>query len=246
MDILIGKFGNQPFKLTEPSISREHALFHLDEATGKMTLRDNNSTNGTWIMSASGSFKRLTGEVPVSLNTLVRLGARHTFRIKELMAQQPPKTDDAVDISELRNIYETYNRNKMSLEAKTSNIMMMRMASLSLGSIFAILLTMLLPKDFAGDTTASAAIKVAGSIIAIGFSWIIVDVKNRSLIQRKDQNERFSGRNTAAPSAATTSAQSSMRTSWPRANAPTAAASASSRENNNIKKTSYYETHKHD
>ena len=42
MDILIGKFGNQPFKLTEPSISREHALFHLDEATGKMTLRDNN------------------------------------------------------------------------------------------------------------------------------------------------------------------------------------------------------------
>ena len=211
MDILIGKFGNQPFKLTEPSISREHALFHLDEATGKMTLRDNNSTNGTWIMSASGSFKRLTGEVPVSLNTLVRLGARHTFRIKELMAQQPPKTDtktidainaavdaaikdgaaNAVDISELRNIYETYNRNKMSLEAKTSNIMMMRMASLSLGSIFAILLTMLLPKDFAGDTTASAAIKVAGSIIAIGFSWIIVDVKNRSLIQRKDQNERF-------------------------------------------------------
>lgn len=191
MDILIGKFGNQPFKLTEPSISREHALFHLDEATGKMTLRDNNSTNGTWIMSASGSFKRLTGEVPVSLNTLVRLGARHTFRIKELMAQQPPKTDDAMDISELRNIYETYNRNKMSLEAKTSNIMMMRMASLSLGSIFAILLTMLLPKDFAGDTTASAAIKVAGSIIAIGFSWIIVDVKNRSLIQRKDQNERF-------------------------------------------------------
>lgn len=170
MDILIGKFGNQPFKLTEPSISREHALFHLDEATGKMTLRDNNSTNGTWIMSANGSFKRLTGEVPVSLNTLVRLGARHTFRIKELMAQQPPKTDDAVDISELRNIYETYNRNKMSLEAKTSNIMMMRMASLSLGSIFAILLTMLLPKDFAGDTTASAAIKVAGSIIAIGFS----------------------------------------------------------------------------
>ena len=245
MDILIGKFGNQPFKLTEPSISREHALFHLDEATGKMTLRDNNSTNGTWIMSASGSFKRLTGEVPVSLNTLVRLGARHTFRIKELMAQQPPKTDDAVDISELRNIYETYNRNKMSLEAKTSNIMMMRMASLSLGSIFAILLTMLLPKDFAGDTTASAAIKVAGSIIAIGFSWIIVDVKNRSLIQRT-RTSAFSGRNTAAPSAATTSAQSSMRTSWPRANAPTAAASASSRENSNLKKTSYYETHKHD
>lgn len=58
MDILIGKFGNQPFKLTEPSISREHAFFHMDEATGKMTLRDNNSTNGTWIMAANGNFKK--------------------------------------------------------------------------------------------------------------------------------------------------------------------------------------------
>ncbi len=191
MDILIGKFGNQPFKLTEPSISREHAFFHMDEATGKMTLRDNNSTNGTWIMAANGNFKRLAGEVAVGPNTLVRLGAKQTFRIKDLMAKMPPKQDETVDISGLRNIYETYNRNKMSLEAKTSNIMMMRMASLSLGSIFAIVLTMLLPKDFAGDTTASAAIKVAGSIIAIGFSWIIVDIKNKSLIRRKDQNERF-------------------------------------------------------
>lgn len=26
MDILIGKLGNQPFQLTEPSISREHGL----------------------------------------------------------------------------------------------------------------------------------------------------------------------------------------------------------------------------
>lgn len=118
------------------------------------------------------------------------------------MAKMPPKQDETVDISGLRNIYETYNRNKMSLEAKTSNIMMMRMASLSLGSIFAIVLTMLLPKDFAGDTTASAAIKVAGSIIAIGFSWIIVDIKNKSLIRRKDQNERFFRKNTAVQNAA--------------------------------------------
>ena len=194
MDILIGKLGNQPFQLTEPSISREHAFFHLDEKTGKMTLKDNNSTNGTWIMTTNGGFKRLVGEAVVGPNTLVRLGAQYTFRIKDLIVKkQPlqPKPEETVDISELRDIYETYNRNKMSLEAKTSNIMMMRMASLSLGSLFAIVLSMLLPKDFAGDTTASAAIKVAGSIIAIGFSWIIVDIKNKNLIKRKDQNERY-------------------------------------------------------
>lgn len=188
MDILVGKCGNQPFKLTEPSISREHAWFHLDDATGKMTLRDNNSTNGTWIMANDGKFKRLVGETAVGLNTLVRLGVKQTFRIKELLVEKAP---DAVDISDLRFVYETYHKNKMSLEAKASNIMMWRMTSLSLGSIFAILLTMFVPKDFAGDTTVSSVIKIVGSVVAIGLSWIIVDIKNKKLIQKKDENERY-------------------------------------------------------
>lgn len=188
MDILIGKHGNQPFKLTEPSISREHALFHKDEVTGRMTLRDNNSTNGTWIMANDGRFKRLVGEAPVGPNTIVRLGAKHTFMIKELLAGG--KKSVAVDISNLRAVYEKYQQDKMSLEAKTSNIMMWRMTSLSLGSIFAILLTMLVPKDFAGDTTVSSIIKIAGSVVAIGLSWLIVDIKNKNLIRRKDENER--------------------------------------------------------
>lgn len=198
MDILIGKHGNQPFKLTEPSISREHALFHKDEVTGRMTLRDNNSTNGTWIMANDGRFKRLVGEAPVGPNTIVRLGAKHTFMIKELLAggdghggyDAGGKKSVAVDISNLRAVYEKYQQDKMSLEAKTSNIMMWRMTSLSLGSIFAILLTMLVPKDFAGDTTVSSIIKIAGSVVAIGLSWLIVDIKNKNLIRRKDENER--------------------------------------------------------
>lgn len=198
MDILIGKHGNQPFKLTEPSISREHALFHKDEVTGRMTLRDNNSTNGTWIMANDGRFKRLVGEAPVGPNTIVRLGAKHTFMIKELLAggdghggyDAGGKKSVAVDISHLRAVYEKYQQDKMSLEAKTSNIMMWRMTSLSLGSIFAILLTMLVPKDFAGDTTVSSIIKIAGSVVAIGLSWLIVDIKNKNLIRRKDENER--------------------------------------------------------
>ena len=198
MDILIGKHGNQPFKLTEPSISREHALFHKDDVTGRMTLRDKNSTNGTWIMANDGRFKRLVGEAPVGPNTIVRLGAKHTFMIKELRAggdghggyDAGGKKSVAVDISHLRAVYEKYQQDKMSLEAKTSNIMMWRMTSLSLGSIFAILLTMLVPKDFAGDTTVSSIIKIAGSVVAIGLSWLIVDIKNKNLIRRKDENER--------------------------------------------------------
>lgn len=197
MDIIIGKQGNQPFKLTESSISRQHALFHLDEATGKMSLRDSNSTNGTWILAKDGKFKRLVGEASVGLNTLVRLGAAFTFRIKDLLPVV--NNNDPVDISKLKLVYENYNQNRMSLEAKTSNIMMWRMASLSLGGIFAVMISLILPKEVAGNETISAIIKISGSILAIGISWFIVDIKSKRLIQRKDQNERYFKKNYCCP-----------------------------------------------
>lgn len=203
MDIIIGKQGNQPFKLTESSISRQHALFHLDEATGKMTLKDSNSTNGTWILARDGKFKRLVGEAPVGLNTLVRLGASTTFRVKDLLMKPSAKLvaseEKSVDISKLRMVYECYNQNKMSLESKTSNIMMWRMASLSLGGIFAVMISLILPKEVAGNETISAIIKISGSILAIGISWFVVDMKSKGLIQKKDQNERYFKKNYCCP-----------------------------------------------
>lgn len=197
MDIIIGKQGNQPFKLTESSISRQHALFHLDEATGKMSLRDSNSTNGTWILAKDGKFKRLVGEASVGLNTLVRLGATSTFRIKDLLPVV--NNNDPVDISKLKLVYENYNQNRMSLEAKTSNIMMWRMSSLSLGGIFAVMISLILPKEVAGNEAISAIIKISGSILAIGISWFIVDIKSKGLIQKKDQNERYFKKNYCCP-----------------------------------------------
>lgn len=193
MDILIGKQGNQPFKLDEASISRQHALFHYDKLTGKMTLRDNNSTNGTWLLGSDGKFKRLVGETMVRPNTLVRLGAKVTFRIQDLLtAKSTPKQEEKpIDISQLRRVYDIYTQNKLQLEAKSSNIMMWRMASLSFGSIFAIVLSMLIPKDFAGDIVISSVIKIVGSLMAIGLSWFIVDAKSKGLINRKAQNEQF-------------------------------------------------------
>lgn len=203
MDIIIGKQGNQPFKLTESSISRQHALFHLDEATGKMTLKDSNSTNGTWILARDGKFKRLVGEAPVGLNTLVRLGASATFRVKDLLVKPSAKLvaseEKSVDISKLRMVYECYNQNKMSLESKTSNIMMWRMASLSLGGIFAVMISLILPKEVAGNETISAIIKISGSVLAIGISWFVVDMKSKGLIQKKDQNERYFKKNYCCP-----------------------------------------------
>ena len=53
--------GNQPFPLTEASVSRKHAIFRLDEQTKQMTLTDHNSTNGTWLLGNDGLFHRIRG-----------------------------------------------------------------------------------------------------------------------------------------------------------------------------------------
>ena len=196
MDIILGKNGNQPFPLTESSISRHHASFHLDEKRGKMILRDEKSTNGTYIKAKDGTFKRLYGETAVGLNTIVRLGAKHTFTIKELIP--PPPLPPEVDISKLRSVYEIYNSNKMNLEAKTSNIMMLRIASMSLSAIVVNILTLFIPQDVM-DQTTKVAIQAIGTVLALVLSWWLVDMKNKDLIRRKDQNERYFRKNYCCP-----------------------------------------------
>lgn len=188
MDILIGKQGNQPFALTENSISRKHAILHVDEVTGKMTLADNGSLNGTYLQLNDGSFKRISGATQVGPETIVRLGAVQTIRIKDVIGNGG---DNAVDISKLRNIYEAYQKNKLSLEAQTSSIMMMRMASIGIGGVVATVVMTCIPSDFTGDPNVGMLIKGGTSLVALLLSWIIVNIKNKNLINRKDQNERF-------------------------------------------------------
>ena len=74
----------------------------------------------------------------------------------------------------------------MSLEAKTSNIMMLRIASMSLSA----LVVNLIPLEGITSMT-KIAIKAVGTILALVISWWLVDMKNKDLIRRKYQNERY-------------------------------------------------------
>lgn len=192
MEIIIGKQGNQPFPLTEPSISRRHAILTIDDMTGALKLRDNNSVNGTWILCSDGRFKRLTQEISASPEMTIRLGATTIVKIKDLIRKKPKEEETpTVDISNLRFVYEKYNNDKLRIEAESSNIMMLRMASVSLGSILGIVASLLIPKDFAGDETISNIIKLALTIFSMVFAWFIVDRKNKGIIRRKSNNEAY-------------------------------------------------------
>lgn len=195
MDILIGKHGNQPFQLTDSTISRQHAVLHV-EPNGQLILRDNNSLNGTWIKMNDGSFKRLSGEVLVRPETTIRLGAKFICTIQQILKkpEAPP-----VNIKHLRGCYDTYMENKMSFEAKSSNIMMLRMASMSLGTVIGLLIATILPKDFLGNEMVGIIAKGVATLISIGIAWLIVDIMNKKLIRQKKENEESFKRNYRCP-----------------------------------------------
>ena len=51
--ILLGTEGNQPFKITQQGVSRQHARITIGD-DGIWTLEDLNSTNGTFIRNEEG------------------------------------------------------------------------------------------------------------------------------------------------------------------------------------------------
>lgn len=187
MEIIIGRQGNQRIPLTDASISRRHAVLTVDPATKAMRLRDNSSINGTWILGNDGQFRRLTGETTVGPDTSVRFGATVVVKIKDLVNLEPP----TVDISHLKEVYETYNENKLSIEAKQSNIMMLRMASMSGGAMLGVIFSMLIPDDLVGDRIAEGFLKGLTMLVSLVVAWIIVDRKNKDLIKQKNQNEIY-------------------------------------------------------
>lgn len=186
--------GNQPFPLTEASISRKHAVFRFDEQTKKMTLTDYNSTNGTWLLGNDGLFHRITQPTAVGPNTLVRVGATTTFHIKDLIKQTPkpkPKEEEPVAIGHLRNVYINYTRRRTELENSNSTLMLLRMSVLSVGGVLGTILITLLPSDFLGDATMGNIVKGLFTLLVMVVGFILVNIKGKNIVQQRLQNDKY-------------------------------------------------------
>lgn len=187
MDILIGKQGNQPFPLTDSTISRRHAVLTVDPS-GRLTLRDNDSANGTWIKMRDGSFKRLVGETQVRPETVIRLGPEYICTVHQILKkpEKPP-----VSIGHLSGCFDRYNETKLAFESKSSNIMMLRMASMSFGTVIGLLIAAIIPTDFMGNEMAGIVVKALATLLSVGMAWLIVDRMNKKLIRGKKENEQW-------------------------------------------------------
>lgn len=70
--ILLGTEGNQPFKITQQGVSRQHARITIGD-DGVWTLEDLNSTNGTFIRNEEGEMRRV-GTLVINPMTFICLG----------------------------------------------------------------------------------------------------------------------------------------------------------------------------
>lgn len=76
--ITLGKEGNQPFAIKGSYVSRHHAEITIDD-NGAWTLRDLNSTNGTYIRNeTTGKLIRIT-QIRITPMTFISLGSNNTL-----------------------------------------------------------------------------------------------------------------------------------------------------------------------
>lgn len=196
--ITIGREGNQPFKINDEYVSRQHAIFTYDEATGLMTLTDKSRPEVGTFVKMGNQFQQIN-QCYVDATTDIRLGPYFTFRVGQLF-QAPPMSNkidipskpkqEKVDIAYLRKVAENYESIKINLEQKQANINSLRTLSL-VGSLAAGIISPIIT-DMVGEDPA-IYYKLIGPCIAVLFLvtlMVYCSKASKAVIEKKSKNEK--------------------------------------------------------
>ena len=95
--ILLGKEGNQPFKIKARGVSRCHAQIIIDDS-GNWTLEDLNSSNGTYIRREKDGTLLRVGRMNINPMTFICLGPDNSqgcsFYAKQVLPQNYNRFDE--------------------------------------------------------------------------------------------------------------------------------------------------------
>lgn len=118
--IILGREGNQKFKITASHVSKEHALITIDDQNN-WTLKDLHSKNGTYIQKENGEYIRIH-EYQIDEYTRIALGGLtamgYTFIAHHILEEDPAdyKTEfrHILDLNEqLQEERERYCKNNI-------------------------------------------------------------------------------------------------------------------------------------
>lgn len=136
MEIIVGRKGQQPFAITDKSVSGKH-LKLIAMPDGNVQVEDLCSSNGTFIDDV-----RIIKKI-VPRNALIRMGSNYTFKVSDIFPETPKTTKSQqqgtpapvakqvpeVSITHLENVWNQYFVAKNELDNQNRNIGLMRSAS---------------------------------------------------------------------------------------------------------------------
>lgn len=111
VNIIVGKEGNQPFPIKNAGVSRQHARITVEG--GRWTLEDLDSTNGTFVRDADGSYIRVS-RIGIEEDTVVRLGDEssngYSFMAHHVLEENPENY--AYEFSRLREWRDAFRQER--------------------------------------------------------------------------------------------------------------------------------------
>ena len=138
MEIIVGRKGQQPFEITDRSVSGKH-LKLITMSDGNVLIEDLGSSNGTFIDGV-----RIIKKV-VSRNTVVQMGSTFTFCISDVLPEvktssvprtpptppTPPRPEYDEEIlrkfQNLESVWNKYQEEKINLQKNNASKGFLRM-----------------------------------------------------------------------------------------------------------------------
>lgn len=118
----LGRDHDAPIAIPEKhaSVSHSHATITIDKQTGKWTLKDLDSTNGTYI-GVDGEFRRIAS-VEITPDTWIRLGeeGHRGYYFKARRVLRP--NDYREDFEDIKDTYQELEQAKEKLDSMRKNL----------------------------------------------------------------------------------------------------------------------------
>ena len=197
MEIVVGRRGDQPFMITDKSVSGKH-LKLTTMPDGSVQVEDLGSTNGTFIDGI-----RILKKV-VNRNTIVQMGSFYTFRISDVFPDVPKKesfqtssshvnqkTDSIVEeynpeilrkFQQLEYVWDKYQEEKINLQKNNASKGFLRMMPMFLLGGLGYLVSCI---------PALADFRVAITLAGIGIGIIITWISYKSATGLPEQMEKL-------------------------------------------------------
>ena len=197
MEVIGGRKGNQPFVITNKSVSSKHVKLVLLE-NGKVLAEDLNSTNGTFINGI-----RIAKKV-IDMNTVVQLGTEYTFKVCDAMSvscatrssantaniqqtvkqesTQEPDPEIIRQFARLEGVWTRYQEEKITLQKGAASKNFLRMLPMALLGGIGYLISCI--PELSG-------IRIPITLIGLGIGGIITFIAYKSSTSLPEEMEKL-------------------------------------------------------